>query len=162
MVIGVLASSISHPLSSHSCRLPHYLFLFLDIFYRSQFKLKLKTFLISSSSLTRLLPFSRPFVCHCNSSISSNETKVSFRSDTSSRERRKIPPTLQERVKIGHLSNYYFSKQVHTRHLFIVVNLNNMLFGKKSSSIAIYNCYRFNKLKCLDYFGGPCFLPHPK
>ena len=30
MVIGVLASSISHPLSSHSCRLPHYLF--LDIF----------------------------------------------------------------------------------------------------------------------------------
>ena len=59
-----------------------------------------------SSSLTRYIPtpvvslvtFSRPFVCHCNSSISSNETKVSFRSDTSSRERMKIPPTLQELV----------------------------------------------------------------
>ena len=50
-----------------------------------------------SSSLTRYIPtpvvslvtFSRPFVCHCNSSISSNETKVSFRSNNSSRERMK-------------------------------------------------------------------------
>ena len=39
------------------------------------------------------LIFSRPFVCHCNSSISSNKTKVSIHwADTSSIQRMKIPP----------------------------------------------------------------------